>query len=198
MFAYQWNVNGSDIAGASASSYMASAAGSYACRVTATNQAGSGAQTSAGQVVSATASAVPTKTVIRHLGETNSVFAVARSSTPLSGFTARHEKRGTVFSFLLDQPARVTIAIQSKASGRRVARGCRPDSRRLRKKPRCMRTIAIATLTRTGHAGANRVAFSGRVAGKALKPGRYQAVFIASDQAGASQPETLGFRVVKR
>ena len=46
-FAYQWSMNGADIGGASASSYTAGADGSYSCRVTASNQAGSTAQTSA-------------------------------------------------------------------------------------------------------------------------------------------------------
>jgi hypothetical protein len=46
-FRYQWTLDGTDIAGATLSSYTPSAPGSYTCRVTATNQAGSTAQTSA-------------------------------------------------------------------------------------------------------------------------------------------------------
>jgi hypothetical protein len=46
-FRYQRTLNGTDIAGATLSSYTPSAPGSYTCRVTATNQAGSTAQTSA-------------------------------------------------------------------------------------------------------------------------------------------------------
>jgi hypothetical protein len=45
-FAYQWQMNGSDIAGADGSSYTPSTSGSYSCRVTAANQAGSTSQTS--------------------------------------------------------------------------------------------------------------------------------------------------------
>ena len=45
-FAYQWQMNGSDIAGATGSSYTPSTDGSYSCRVTAANQAGSTSQTS--------------------------------------------------------------------------------------------------------------------------------------------------------
>jgi hypothetical protein len=48
-FAYQWQMNGSDIAGATGSSYRPSTAGSYSCRVTAANQAGSTSQTSKGK-----------------------------------------------------------------------------------------------------------------------------------------------------
>jgi DNA-binding beta-propeller fold protein YncE len=46
-FRYQWARNGADIGGATLSHYMPNAPGSYTCRVTATNQAGSAAQTSA-------------------------------------------------------------------------------------------------------------------------------------------------------
>src|SRR5262249_6779102 len=46
-FAYEWLLNGAQIGGAAGSSYTPHAVGSYSCRVTATNQAGSTAQTSA-------------------------------------------------------------------------------------------------------------------------------------------------------
>jgi glycine rich protein len=141
----------------------------------------------------------PTKPTVSSLGETNSTFVVGGSSTPLTGLTsARRHKRGTTFSFRLDQSATVRIAIQTRSRGRRVGHTCKPDSRRLRRRPRCTRTVTIATLTRTAHAGLNRVAFSGRIRGKALKPGRYQAVFTATDSAGASPPRGLSFTIVRR
>jgi len=34
--------------------------------------------------------------------------------------------------------------------------------------------------------------------GWALRPGRYRAVFTASDAAGTSAPKTLSFTIVKR
>jgi hypothetical protein len=140
-----------------------------------------------------------TEATISSLGETNSTFVVRGSSTPLTGQTAaQRHKKGTVFSFRLDQPATVKVGIQTKAGGRRVRRGCEPDSRNLRHKPRCIRTITIATLTRTARAGLNRVAFTGRIHGEALKAGRYQAVFRAVDSTGASPPKTLSFTIATR
>ena len=50
-FAYQWSHNGSDIEGATGSSFTAGPAGEYRCRVTARNEAGSGSQTSAPHAV---------------------------------------------------------------------------------------------------------------------------------------------------
>jgi len=143
--------------------------------------------------------AVARVATISALSETNAVFTVAASSTPLTGqAAAKRHRKGTVFSFRLDRPAAVKIAIQTTARGRRVRGSCKPDSRKLRHKPRCTRTVTLATLIRSGHAGLNRVAFTGRVGGKSLKPGRYRAVFTATDAAGTSAPQSLGFTIVKR
>ncbi len=51
-FRYQWALDGSDIGGATLTAYTPTTRGSYTCRVTATNQAGSTAQTSAAVAVS--------------------------------------------------------------------------------------------------------------------------------------------------
>ncbi len=162
----------------------------------------------ADKTVTATFNALPpappppvaaTKATISALGESNSSFTVGSSSTPLTGQAAtRRHKRGTVFSFRLDQAATVRIAIQTKTPGRRVGRSCRAEARRLRHKPRCTRTITIATLTRLGHPGLNKVPFSGRIRATALPPGLYQVSFTAVDGAGASPPKTLSFTIVTR
>jgi hypothetical protein len=142
---------------------------------------------------------LPTKATISALAETNSIFTVGPPSTSVTGQTAaKRHKQGTVFSFQLDQSATVRVALQTNAPGRRVGRTCRGASRTLRSKPRCTRTITIAVLTRSAHAGLNKVAFSGRIRGRALKPARYQAAFTAIDRAGGGPPSTLGFTVVKR
>jgi hypothetical protein len=51
-FAYQWLLGGSDVGGATLAAYTPTAPGSYTCRVTATNHAGSTKQTSAPVTVS--------------------------------------------------------------------------------------------------------------------------------------------------
>lgn len=141
---------------------------------------------------------VASRPTISSLRETNARFAAARASTPLDARTARtRAPRGTVFSFQLDQPATVKIAIQTRVRGRRAGRGCVRPSRKLRQKARCTRVVTIATLTRAGHLGSNRVPFTGRLRERALTSGHYQARFTAIDAIGASRPRTLTFTVVR-
>lgn len=60
-FSYQWTSNGTAIAGATAAEYAAKSAGSYACTVTATNQAGSASQASGAVNVKAAKLVLSTK-----------------------------------------------------------------------------------------------------------------------------------------
>jgi hypothetical protein len=127
---------------------------------------------------------------ISQLAETHSVFAVAPTSTPLRGRTAAaSSKRGTTFLFGLDQSAVVTIMITTSAK-------CPRTTRRVARNLRCARTVA--RLTRSAHAGFNKLVFSGRIRGKPLKPGDYRAVFAAKSAGGSSEPEALRFRIVGR
>ncbi len=190
---YAWSLNGRAIAGATSSSYAASAGGNYLCTVTARNGAGTAAQTSGPHTLSGTPAS---KATITALAETNAIFTVGSASTPLTGRSAtKRHPRGTVFSFRLDQPAIVTIAIRTNVRGRRVGNSCRPYLPGHRGEPRCTRTITVATLTRTSHAGVNRVAFTGRLHGRALTAGRYRAAFTAVDAAGSTSPRALGFTI---
>ena len=58
-FAYSWTLNGTLISGATSSTITASSVGTYACQVTATNQAGSATQASAAHTVSPSSPSPP-------------------------------------------------------------------------------------------------------------------------------------------
>ena len=76
---------------------------------------------------------------------------------------------------------------------------CVKPVRRLRHAARCTRLRTTGTLERAARAGANRVAFSGRIRTKQLKPGRYRLTAVASDAAGNwSAPRSRAFRIVAR
>jgi hypothetical protein len=125
-------------------------------------------------------------------------FAVAAGSTPVSGHTARRAPHGTTFTFTLDQPATVTVKIQRKTTGRRVGSACKPATRGSRHNAKCTRYVTAVTLTRTAHSAINSLPFTGRIRGKPLSAGQYQASFTASDSAGVSRARTIAFAIVKR
>jgi hypothetical protein len=122
-------------------------------------------------------------------------FAVAKKHTALS---ARRAKRGSAFLFTLSENARTSIAIARARPGRRSGKRCVKPRKGLKR--RCTRYTVVATLTRTRtKLGANRVAFSGRIGKRKLKPGRYRATVGAVDAAGnRAKAKRVAFRVVRR
>jgi hypothetical protein len=103
--------------------------------------------------------------------------------------------RGTVFAYTLDQGAAVTIDVR-KAKAGRLARGkCKKPKRSNRNKKRC--DLTAHRLFRAGRAGKNRVPYTGRVKGKALRPGRYRAVFTATGEGGKSKSASVAFRILR-
>jgi Tol biopolymer transport system component len=112
---------------------------------------------------------------------------------------ARRAPVGTTFRLTLNTRANVAIAIERQVPGRLVGRFCKRPARRLRRHLRCVRWVRAGRLSRGGlNAGAQRIAFSGRISRKALKPGRYRARLRASSVGGTSSWATLKFAVVRR
>ena len=99
-FAYRWSRNGAAIAGATASSYKATLAGSYRCRVIASNAAGTAPQTSAAHKVLARATIAKAKV---NSAKSRAKFSF-RSSGGANGFQCalikrKHGKKGKKPSF---------------------------------------------------------------------------------------------------
>jgi virginiamycin B lyase len=122
-------------------------------------------------------------------------FSVGRAPTPFT--VARAVPSGTQFRFSLSEPARVTVKIERRLSGRRVRGRCRTGAKSGR---RCkLWRSAGRSLTRQGLQGPNSIAFSGRLGRKALTIGSYRARLTATDAAGnRSRTVTLGFRIVAK
>lgn len=129
---------------------------------------------------------------------TNRTFAPGRASTPLTGVTSRAHARGTTFLFTLDQTATASLQISRMLPGRLSGRACVAPRQSLARHARCTRTRAVATPSRSAHAGLNRLPFTGRLNGKALPPGRYRASLLATNAAGPSAPVALAFTIVAR
>lgn len=128
----------------------------------------------------------------------NPKFEVAKWSTSPRGNTSKAKTPvGTVFSFTLDTAAKVAISFELKKGGRKVKGKCREPSAKSAKKSKC--NLVVATISRDAHAGVNKVKFSGRIKRKALKPGKYQAVFVATGSGGGkSKSAKVSFQIVSR
>ena len=106
---------------------------------------------------------------------------------------------GTTFSFALDGAASVGLTFTQKLAGRSVKGRCVKPTKRNRKQPACKRTVTRGALTMSGHPGANKVSFQGRITrSKKLGPGRYTLTIGATSAAGLhSAAQTLSFTIVR-
>lgn len=117
---------------------------------------------------------------------TNRAFRVG----PAPKRAPRGIRYGTAFRFTLSAAAQVRFEIARRG----IKPGCKPKG-----SGKCARFRNVASLTRSGKAGRNQAAFSGRHGKRQrpLPPGRYRATLTATDSAGlSSQPRRIGFRIL--
>jgi streptogramin lyase len=128
--------------------------------------------------------------------------AVWRSG-PLPAAIARRRHRaptlppvGTKFTFVLNEPATVTLSFTQALPGRRVGRTCVAKNRRKRHRA-CVRTVTVGVVALAGHPGLNTVVFDGRLSARSsLRPGRYTMLIGATNAGGvAAAPAVLRFTV---
>jgi len=94
--------------------------------------------------------------------------------------TSPSERRATVMQFELSAPATIRIGIARGVIGRRSGGWCLKATRRLRNHRTCVRYADLGKIVRAGvKRGRIGVPFSGRLHGKALKPGGYRATIVA-------------------
>jgi len=109
---------------------------------------------------------------------------VSRSTLRIGPARSRRARRiptSTTFSFRLSESARVTLRFIQSANGRRKGRKCVRGRRTGR---RCKIALARGTLTINAGAGANRLAFRGKIGRRTLASGRYTVQLSARDKAG--------------
>jgi hypothetical protein len=167
-----------------------------------TYQASSSHGTAAAATVSITVSPTPILVpIIGALGERSKVWREGSALAHISANSTRKKKPpvGTIFSFSLNVPARVTFAFTQQLAGRKVNGKCVAQTNKNRRKRACKRTVTRGILSFTGHAGTNKVSFQGRLSRtKKLAPGTYTLVTIATTATGRrSQPKSLSFTIVK-
>jgi hypothetical protein len=111
------------------------------------------------------------------------------------------------FTFTSSEAGRAVLTFRKRVKGQRVKRRgkrrCVPRSkRRLRSVPRrrrCKTWKKVGEIRQDVLAGRNEIVFGGRIAGRRLRPGLYQARLVITDAAGnVSRTETIRFRVRRR
>jgi hypothetical protein len=193
-FAYSWSENGTPIAGASTSSITASTPGSYSCTVTASNQAGSTAQSSAAVTIAASAPALTPSTIVVPL-------------TPiLSGLseTAKTWREGSALAAISKKknipPARYNILLCPQRVGNRDVQG-RNEVRRTDQQEQAQAPLHPHGDRRHAHVLRARRHEQGALRGlisrhKKLKPGNYTLAITAIDAEGAHSPsKSLRFTI---
>ncbi len=132
-------------------------------------------------------------------------FRVGRKPTPLAARRKRRAKAGTTVRYRLSENATVTFTIERTLPGRlkrvRGKRRCvKPTPKLVRAKAkRCKRHRPAGKLTRQGTSGPNKLAFSGRVGTRKLRPGRHRLTLQATDLAGnRSRATRNNFTIVRR
>jgi len=127
---------------------------------------------------------------------------------------------GTTFSFTSSEAGRAALSFHKRVKGlkvrqrgrrrcvprtrarlRRLRRsaGSRAEYRRLLRRRSCRTWKRVGVIRRDVLAGRNEIVWNGRVAGRRLSPGLYQARLVITDAAGnPSQTERLRFRVRRR
>ena len=123
----------------------------------------------------------------------------ARRIAPSAGEAAATLAPAVRFRFQLSERARVRIAIQRGLAGRREGSRCVAPGRARPRAKRCTRWRTITSLRRHAAPGPNSIRFAGKVRGRALRPGRYRGLALATDSVGnLSRPRSAGFRAVAR
>ncbi len=153
--------------------------------------------------------------VINGLIVSPKVFVAAGRGAPISGLSIspdafvvagggvaiarRRPSTGTTVSYSDSQAARTTFTVLSEHPGvERAKRGCVRPPRAAPKigGRRCTRYVRVGSFIHTDHNGPNRFRFTGRIAGRALSPGRYLLQALPMLGGRTSTPRARTFRII--
>jgi hypothetical protein len=91
---------------------------------------------------------------------------------------------GTRFTFMLDQPAHVTLSFARSLLGRVKGQGCVSPALAGPRAQQCTRSVRAGTLVVAGEPGSNTVAFGGHTSTERLPAGTYTVVVQATGVSG--------------
>jgi len=201
----QWGFSDGSTASALSPSHTFSALGPFTATLTATDSSGLTAQA---QVTGTIDTGKPppdkTKPVVKNVRFDPATFRASPKANTATTAAAKKPKRppvGSKLRFTLSETASAVIVIDAKRQGRITKSGtkklCKAKSASNAKGKACTYYTTRAKLKRAHlGAGAGSIAFTGRIAGKALAPGAYRATFTPTDPAGnVGAPVSAAFTV---
>lgn len=196
-YAYQWTRNGSRIAGQTGRTHVVSVVdfgSQLGCAVTATGTYGHAGAT-ATLAMPPNCNCTP---AITKLAQSHRSWRRGSALAHLTALAASRPPVGTTFRFRLDRAATVTLSFTRTSPGRVVRGRCVAVTKTNRHGKSCTRSAAAGRLSFTAHAGANRIAFAGRLSRrKRLATGPYLLGVTAALRGGpSSRPSSLRFSVV--
>jgi hypothetical protein len=107
-------------------------------------------------------------------------------------------RTGTRVSYAVNIAARVRFTVQRASRGRRVGGRCLRTTRANRTRRPCLLLRSVpGSFTRTRAAGPDRFIFTGRLAGRALRPGRYRLLAAPMANARAGTTARASFHITR-
>jgi hypothetical protein len=102
---------------------------------------------------------------------------------------------GAIVHYTGSQAATTTFTVQQPAAGRRQGKRCSKPSRKNRHRQACTRYVRVGGFKHIDKSGLTRFRFTGRLKGRALKPGRYRLQAIPRNLAGVGSAVYRNFRI---
>ncbi len=207
---YSWVFDDGSTATGQVVGHLFTTVGPHTATVTATDPTGLKATSTATTLIVGQTPLPPpppppdtTPPTISKLALSHASFAASSSATAISAKAKKKKKppppRGTKILFTLSEPSTVTIAFTLELPGVQVSGKCVAKSSKHRKGKACTRFIDRGTITRANlAAGAQAIAFSGRVGTKVLSKNKYRLTAVAIDTAGnrSANDKHLEFKIV--
>jgi hypothetical protein len=139
------------------------------------------------------ATPAPAPAVLQSLSVGPKSFRSAKTRGSVLGKATKKAAVGTTVTYALSIAAPTTFTVERRVKGRKVGKKCRKQTRRNRTRKRCTITKTVkGNFTHGGTAGQNRFKFTGRINGKALRPGSYGLIGKTS-----SSTKTAAFKIVR-
>jgi hypothetical protein len=198
-----WNFGDGTAVGGTSVTHTYTAAGTYKVVLTSVDALGNASSASATITIApaptSTSQTSASTTVPPSVTDVTQSHSRWREGDHLASFARRSKAPlGTMFSFTLNEPARLSFDFIQQVPGHKVKGKCLARTKKNRKRADCARAVTEGTLSFAGHAGKNKVSFQGRISAlRKLEPGRYTLLIAATNATGQrSQTQSLSFTIV--